>query len=100
MKTRKRGGMLPLKYFDASHKGLSTSANADILESYGNTIRPALTVKGGKHKYKTRGGFVPSIMEGFVAMASKYIVPLSVFSGYKLMTKKSKGSKRSKRSNR
>jgi hypothetical protein len=101
MKTRKRGGNpLPLRYFDPKHSEPFSSEGRDLLES-GSTIRPAITVKGGtktrgtKRTKRTKGGFVPSIMEGFVAMASKYIVPLSVFSGYKFMTKKrQKGIKR------
>ena len=39
---------------------------------------------------KSRGGFVPSIMGNFVAAASKFIVPLALYSGYKLLSRKSK----------
>ncbi len=47
------------------------------------------------YKNKTRGGFMPSIMDGFAAAASKYIVPIALFAGYKLMTRKQKkGSRR------
>ena len=39
---------------------------------------------------KSRGGFVPSIMDGFVAAASQFIVPLALYSGYKLLSRKQK----------
>ena len=90
MKTRKRGGSLALKYFGAENPK-DVAAGSDLLGSYGNQIRPKIGGKCKKRIYKkTKGGFIPSIMDGFLIAASKYIVPLSLFSGYKLMTKKSK----------
>lgn len=44
------------------------------------------------------GGFIPSVGEPFVAAASKYIVPLALFAGYKLMNQKK--TRRNKRSSR
>jgi hypothetical protein len=41
------------------------------------------------------GGFVPSVGEPFVAAAGKYIVPLALFAGYKLMNRKGKKTRRS-----
>jgi hypothetical protein len=46
---------------------------------------------------KLKGGFIPSIMDGFVTHAAKYIVPLALFAGYKLLTRKGKKGKRSTR---
>jgi hypothetical protein len=39
---------------------------------------------------KQSGGFIPTVMEGFCAAASKYIVPLALFAGYKWMTRSKK----------
>lgn len=104
-KSRKNGGgatVFPLKYFNNGAYEPAAPAGRDLLEAI-----PPLGVRariGGKrHKTrkqtkrhrKTRGGFVPSIMDSFVASASKYIVPLALFAGYKLMTRKGKkGSSR------
>lgn len=47
-------------------------------------------MKRTKRTKKQSGGFVPTIMEGFCMAASKYIVPLSLFAGYKWMTRSKK----------
>lgn len=46
------------------------------------------------------GGFVPSVGEPFVAAAGKYIVPLALFAGYKLMGRKGSKTRRRQRSTR
>ena len=46
------------------------------------------------------GGFVPSVGEPFVAAAGKYIVPLALFAGYKLMGRKGSKTRRSQHSKR
>jgi hypothetical protein len=43
---------------------------------------------------RTKGGFIPSIMEPFISSVSKYIVPLVLYSGYKLMTTSKKGNRK------
>ena len=48
----------------------------------------------GKQSGKQRGGFVPTIMEGFCMAASKYIVPLALFAGYKWMTRSKRDKKK------
>lgn len=48
----------------------------------------------GKQSRKQRGGFVPTIMEGFCMAASKYIVPLALFAGYKWMTRSKRDKKK------
>jgi hypothetical protein len=84
----------PLKYFNLGASQPSAPAGSDILPIRGNVVRPSI---GGKRVLKTRrarrqkrtkGGFLPSVMGNFVASASKYIVPLTLFAGYKLMTKR------------
>ena len=46
------------------------------------------------------GGFVPSVGEPFVAAAGKYIVPLALFAGYKLMGRKGSKTRRRQRRKR
>jgi hypothetical protein len=104
---RKRGGgatVFPLDYYDPSYSmGKNISAGRDLLHASGRGVRPSL---GGRRRTKRshksrrkRGGFVPSVMGGFVEAASKYIVPLALFAGYKLMTRKGKKG-RGRRSHR
>ena len=78
----------------------------DLLTVRDHVIRPAIggkrtkKAKGRKsHKHtkgrKSRksskrvqkGGFYPSVMGNFIGAASKYIVPIALFAGYKLMNR-------------
>ena len=43
-----------------------------------------------RKSHKSYGGFVPSVMDGFVTAASQFIVPLALYSGYKLLSRKQK----------
>lgn len=104
MSTRKRsgGGPLPLSYFGAPVMS-SAEAGQDRLAVHGQTIRPAIGGRRGGNRRscrhsrlqktgrsrtrRMRGGFYPSVMGNFIAAASKYIVPISLFAGYKLLTK-------------
>ena len=108
MKKKQRAGQygpMPLKYFDNSLTEPSAPAGHDLLKAVGPLgVRPmigpvnvgpaTMCSKGGKRRKvtrrKTKGGFVPSVMGNFLQSASKYIVPIALFAGYKLMTKKSK----------
>ncbi len=94
-KTRKGGAAtaFPLKYFDPSAPTPDAAAGRNLLHASGMGIRPKI---GGSRKTKrSRGGFVPSVMGGFLASASKYIAPLALFAGYKLLTRKDKKSRKS-----
>ena len=117
MKKNQRGGQygpMPLKYFDDSLMESSAPAGRDLLKAIGPLgvrpmigpvdVRPAMGCRGGKRRKatrrrKTKGGFVPSVMGNFVEAASKYIVPVALFAGYKLMTRK-KSKKQSRRRTR
>lgn len=99
---RRKGGaatVMPLSYYQPNAVEPSASAGRDLLKAIPPIgVRPKI---GGKRRritkrhHKTRGGFIPSVMDGFAAAASKYIVPLALFAGYKLMTRKGKkGSRR------
>ena len=107
--TRKtKGGTraLPLQYFGEA-SAVSASEGVDRLTVSGNTVRPSIggkrrTKRSTKHRTKRstkrstakkhgtkkqRGGFYPSVMGNFVAGASKYIVPLALYAGFKLMNR-------------
>lgn len=104
-KSRRRNGgaatVMPLSYYNPGAYEPSAGAGRDLLEAI-----PPLGVRakiGGKryrtkkhHRrhHKKRGGFVPSVMDGFAATASKYVVPIALFAGYKLMTRKQKKGRR------
>lgn len=104
-KSRRRNGgaatVMPLSYYVPGAYEPSAGAGRDLLEAI-----PPLGVRakiGGKrhrtkkhHRrhHKKRGGFVPSVMDGFAAAASKYVVPIALFAGYKLMTRKQKKGRR------
>jgi hypothetical protein len=98
-KTRKGGAAtaFPLKYFNPEAPTPDAAAGRNLLHASGMGIRPKI---GGRRKTKTmrkkrrvRGGFVPSVMGNFLTSASKYIAPLALFAGYKLMTRKGKSRK-------
>ena len=88
--TRKRrgGAYYPAPYFNAPLKQPSAEAGRDLLGYTTEQIRPRI------------GGFVPSVGEPFVALAGKYIVPLSLYMGYKFMTRKNKATTKAKASGR
>ena len=101
----KGGAPLPLSYFGAAPQiGMPVPEGSDMVA--GSVIRPRIgggTKRNKKAKRqhitqnkrstrtrKQRGGFIPTVMEGFCVAASKYIVPLALFAGYKWMTRSKK----------
>ena len=98
--SRKRGGNatnLPAPYFKAPLVQPAADAGQDLLKIVGNMVRPR--IGGGSYKkrrtMKKKGGFVPSIMEGFSQMAGKYVLPIAMFAGYKLINRSTKSKKKS-----
>jgi hypothetical protein len=112
-RNKAKGGaatVLPLKYFDPSIHEPNAGAGRDLLKAEAPLgVRPRIggtrrvLKKRNKRTKKTKrtrrvrigkkrqfGGFVPSVMGNFVEAASKYIVPLALYAGYKMMTKKNK----------
>jgi hypothetical protein len=91
-RSRKGGAatVFPLKYFDPYAETPSAPTGRDLLHASGMGIRPRI---GGNRKYKSKkskGGFMPSVMGNFLVSASKYITPLALFAGYKMITRKRK----------
>ena len=110
-KTKRRGGaatVFPLKYFDPSVVEPAVSAGHDLLKSIPPmVVRPRIggsrrVIKKQREKQgrKQSGGFVPSVMGGFISAASKYIVPIALFAGYKMMTRNGKKSSRRRQTRR
>lgn len=100
---RRKGGAataFPLSYFNGKAPEASASAGRDLLHASGLGVRPAIgpvsTVKtgGGCPCNIRRGGFVPSVMGSFTHSASKYIVPMTLYAGYKMMKKSQQKSQR------
>lgn len=78
---------MPLSYFDPSATMTSASEGSDRLVANAHMIRPRI---GGGRKRSTlrkRGGFVPSVMEGFVSATSKYLAPIALMMMYKYVNK-------------
>jgi hypothetical protein len=97
MKSRRRrgGSPFPANYFNEQAKMPSGQVGSYTTGYSNNVVRPVLSntlFAGGKRKRK-KGGFIPSVMEGFSILASKYITPLALFSGYKLIKKRTKTRK-------
>lgn len=85
----------------------STAANPeDIRPILYATVPPSALMKGGKSRRGARrGGFVPSVMGGFLANAEKAIVPLALYMVYhtfvpKTGTRRSSPSHKKSRRNR
>jgi hypothetical protein len=101
----RRGGAataFPLSYFNGKAPEACAPAGHDFQRSSGLGVRLALgptgIVKGGgcPCNLPRRGGFYPSVMGSFAQSASKYIVPMSFYAGYKMFkTSQEKGAKRS-----
>jgi hypothetical protein len=90
---------LPLSYFDGKPPTTDASAGRNLLVASGMGIRPKIGGKRRTHS-KKRGGFVPSVMGNFMTSASKYIVPMALFAGYKMMKKADTQRKKGRRTRR
>jgi hypothetical protein len=96
-KKRRKGGAAtayPLHYFGAKEP-FAADAGRNLLPIPldGMGVRPRI---GGKRSRKRKGGFYPSVMGDFTLSASKYIVPMALYAGYKMM-RKSKSARRTRR---
>ena len=110
-----KGGALPLRYFDPSVQEFSSDAGHDVLGVSGLEVRPRIGGKRSKRRHtkhnkcskhskcnckkcnrkshtkrnsRTKGGFIPSIMEPFIVACSKYVTPIAALSAWKLMNSK------------
>jgi hypothetical protein len=91
---------MPLQYYKPDAPLPPSETGHDLLKAIPPIgVRPKI---GGRQRrytkksHKTRGGFIPSVMEGFVSAASKYIVPIALYAGYKIMSKKKSRQSRRK----
>jgi hypothetical protein len=104
-------GVLNARYPNVDLPTPDAAAGRDTLNTLrtGSMVRPILhqtaTFRGGKrrsmkHRRATRkvtrqsrrqkGGFIPSIGEGFSALAAKYITPVALYSLFRFMNGKSR----------
>lgn len=107
---RRKGGAataFPLSYFNGKEPEAFAPAGNDLQRASGLGVRAALgptgMVKGGGCPCNNprRGGFYPSVMGSFAQSASKYIVPMSFYAGYKMFkTSQEKSMKRKTRRTR
>lgn len=93
-RNRKGGGAMPYQYVQPGAPLLGAGLGRDMNHSLGQTIRHRI---GGSRR---RGGFVPSVMEGFVTASSKYITPMALFAAYKMINRPTKHRKSKKRTTR
>lgn len=89
---------MPLQYTDPSKliRGV-VDAGRDLLHVSGTTtVRPMIGGRSRKSRKSIswKGGFVPSIMEGFVTATSKYITPMALMAMYKLVNRSKKPTRR------
>jgi hypothetical protein len=93
-KKRKGGAAtaLPLHYFGAKEP-FAADAGRNLLPIPvdGMGVRPRI---GGRRSHKRKGGFYPSVMGDFTVSASKYIVPMALYAGYKMMNHKKRRTRR------
>jgi hypothetical protein len=86
----------PAPYFKVPLNQPDAASGRNLLAPLFQTssiIRPK--IGGGRRRTLKKGGFLPSIGEGFAALAGKYIAPVALFGLYRLMN-----SKLTKRRNR
>ena len=108
--TLRKGGAataFPLSYFNGKAPTVAADAGRNLLMAEEMGVRPKIGGKRSRRsKYSRRakklGGFVPSVMGNFMTSASKYIVPMALFAGYKMIKNgpKSKKSQKKRRTRR
>ena len=91
---RRRGGAMPLRYVNPGAQLGGVPAGRDMESGSGLTIRNQI---GGNRRTRRQGGFVPTVMEGFVTATSKYITPLAVYAAYKFINRPTKHGKSKRR---
>jgi hypothetical protein len=107
---KRRGGaatVFPLSYFDGKPPLASVGPGRDLLHASGLGVRPLIGpvtygFNGGRRTHnknsmrrKTKkGGFYPSVMGNFTHAASKYIVPMTLYAGYKMLKKSQQASEK------
>ena len=99
---KRKGGAataFPLSYFNGLPP-VSAEAGRNLLVAEGMGVRSKIGGRSSRSRRahsRRRGGFVPSIMGNFMASASKYIVPIALFAGYKMVKKGDQKKRRTRR---
>ena len=98
---RRKGGAataFPLHYF-GSKAPIAADAGRALLPIPvdGMGIRPRIGGRRTRRSRKRKGGFYPSVMGDFTVSASKYIVPMALYAGYKMMRTSKTAKRRTRR---
>ncbi len=91
---------MPMKFFNANAAEPAAWGGRNIQYASGLGIRTAIGGKRksrSKHSKRSKGGFYPSVMGSFTDLAGRFITPVALYAGYKLITNRTH-HKRSKRS--
>lgn len=86
---------MPLSYVRADTRLPNEFAGRD-LSSYGSGQLIRHKIGGSRRSPLKKGGFVPSVMEGFASAASHYVTPLAMYAGYRFMNQSMKPQKKKK----
>lgn len=96
--------VFPLSYYSGQAPEASAPAGRDLLHASGMGVRPVIgpVTKGGSCGcgIRRQGGFYPSVMGSFAHSASKYIVPMTLYAGYKMLKKSQQHPQRNNRRTR
>ena len=92
---------MPMKFFNANAAEPAAWGGRNIQYASGLGIRTA--IGGTRSKLKSRskrskGGFYPSVMGSFTDLAGRFITPIALYAGYKLITNRTHHKRSTKRS--
>ena len=95
---------MPMKFFDPQAEEPAAWAGRNLQYASGLGIRSAV---GGKRqrrqkrstrksskRSKRKGGFYPSVMGSFTQSAARFITPIALYAGYKLLTNRTRHKRR------
>lgn len=94
---------MPMKFFDPQAEEPAAWAGRNLQYASGLGIRSAI---GGKRqrrqkrsskRSKRKGGFYPSVMGNFTQSAARFITPIALYAGYKLLTNRTHRKRSTKR---
>ena len=84
---------MPMKFFDPQAEEPAAWAGRNLQYASGLGIRSAVGGKRSKRS-KRKGGFYPSVMGSFTQSAARFITPIALYAGYKLLTNRTRHKRR------
>ena len=89
---------MPMKFFDPLAEEPAAWAGRNLQYASGLGIRSAVGGKRSTRKSskrsKRKGGFYPSVMGSFTQSAARFITPIALYAGYKLLTNRTHHKRR------